>query len=138
MDNIVEEASCNALIMDSGRVAEAKLIFKYQGIRFFDYDDDEDGYFQIRTIASLGKGKRSGGWVIVCDTMPDEERAHDAMIPPTTQNLKKKGSSQIPHQCHPPRNDKSSASNSRHHAISTFKQSGEFAFIHFFESLVKN
>ena len=26
MDNIVEEASCNALIMDSGRVAEAKLI----------------------------------------------------------------------------------------------------------------
>ena len=132
MDNIVEEASCNALIMDSGRVAEAKLILKYQGIRFFDYDDDEDGYFQIRTIASLGKGKRSGGWVIVCDdTMPDEDRAHDAMIPPTTQNLKKKGSRQIPHQCHPPRNDKSSASNSRHNAISTFKQSGEFAFIHF-------
>jgi hypothetical protein len=29
MDNIVEEASFNALIMDSGRVAEAKLIKKY-------------------------------------------------------------------------------------------------------------
>ena len=116
---------------------DAKLILKYQGIRFYN-DDDEHGYFQIRTIASLGKGKRSGGLVIVCATMPDEDRAHDAMIPPTTQNLKKKGSRQIPHQYHPPRNDKSSASNSRHHAVSTFKQAGESAFIHFFESLVKN
>ena len=138
MDNIVEEASCNALIMDSGRVAEARLIKKYQGIRFFDDDDDEDRYFRIRSDRFTWIGKRSGGWVIVCDTMPDKDPAHDPIIPPRTQKSKKKGSRQMPHQYHPPRNDKLSASNSRHHAISTFKQSGEFAFIHFFGSLVKN
>ena len=72
MDNIVEEASCNALIMESGRVAVAKLIKKYQGIRFFDDNDDEDVYFRIRSDRFTWIGKRSGGWVVVCDTMSDD------------------------------------------------------------------
>jgi len=65
------------LITDSGRVAEAKLIKKYKGIRFFDDDEDEGGYFRIRGDRFTWKGKRSGGWVVVCDKMPDEDPAHD-------------------------------------------------------------
>ena len=64
------------LIMDSGRVAEAKLIKKYKGIRFFDEDGDR-GYFRIRSDRFTWKGKRAGGWVVVCDKMPDEDPAND-------------------------------------------------------------
>ena len=65
--------------MDSGRVAEARLIKKYKGIRFFDGDDDdgEGGYFRIRRDRFTWRGKKGGGWVIVCDKMPDEDPAHD-------------------------------------------------------------
>ena len=76
------------LITDSGRVAEAKLRKKYKGFRFFDDDEDEGGYFRIRSDRFTWKGKRSGGWVVVCDKMPDEVPAHD---PPKTQKLKKNG-----------------------------------------------
>jgi hypothetical protein len=65
------------LVCDPGRVAEAKLIKKYKGLRFFDDDEDTGGYFKIRSDRFTWKGKRSGGWVAVCDKMPDEDPAHD-------------------------------------------------------------
>ena len=54
MDNIVEEASCNALIMESGRVAVAKLIKSIKAsasltIMMTKMDISESG-----AIASLG------------------------------------------------------------------------------------
>ena len=61
------------MITDSGRVAEAKLIKKYKGIRFFDDDEDEGGYFRIRSDRFTWKDKRSG---VMCDKMPDEDPAH--------------------------------------------------------------
>lgn len=64
------------LITDPSRVAEAKLIKNYKGIRFFDEDDD-GGYFRIRSDRFSWKGKKAGGWVVVCDKMPDEDPAHD-------------------------------------------------------------
>jgi hypothetical protein len=39
------------LITDSGRVAEAKLIKKFKGIRFFDDDEDEGGISESGAIA---------------------------------------------------------------------------------------
>ena len=64
------------LITDPSRVAEAKLIKNYGGIRFFD-DEDDGGYFRIRSDRFSWKGKKKGGWVVVCDKMPDEDPAHD-------------------------------------------------------------
>jgi len=64
------------LITDPSRVAEAKLIKNYKGIRF--YDEDEDGgYFRIRSDRFSWKGKKAGGWAVVCDMMPDDDPAHD-------------------------------------------------------------
>ena len=65
------------LITDPGRVAEAKLIKKYEGIRFFDDDAVDGGYYRIRSDRFTWKGKKSGGWVVVCDKMPDEDPSHD-------------------------------------------------------------
>ncbi len=68
-----EHAEC---IADSGRVAEAKLLKKYKGMRFFD-EDDGGMYFRIRSDRLTWKGKRSGGWVVVCDKMPGDDPALD-------------------------------------------------------------
>ncbi len=74
--NFIDPDHCD-LIMDSGRIAEARLIKKYKGIRFFDDDEGEGGYFRIRSDRFTWRGKKGGGWVIVCDKMPDEDPAHD-------------------------------------------------------------
>ena len=74
------------MITDSGRVAEAKLIKKYKGIRFFDDDEDEGGYFRIRSDR-FGKVNGRASCVIRCLTKIL------LMIPPKTQKLKKKGHS---------------------------------------------
>ena len=91
------------MITDSGRVAEAKLIKKYKGICFFDDDEDEGGYFRIRS-GSLHLEKVNGraSCVIRCLTKIL------LMIPPNTQKLKKKGFSWNTSSRPPSTNDNSS------------------------------
>jgi hypothetical protein len=64
-------------IFDSSRLSEAKLIKKYKGLRFFDDDEDDGGYFRIRSDRFNWKGKRGGGWVITCDQMLGEDPSTD-------------------------------------------------------------
>lgn len=63
-------------ITDSSRVSEAKLLKKYKGLRFFD-DEDGGAYYRIRSDRFTWKGKGAGGWVVVCDKMPNDDPAHD-------------------------------------------------------------
>ena len=53
---------------------------RYKDVRFFDDERmtmTEGGCFRIRSDSFTWKGNRSGGWIIVCDQMPDVDPAHD-------------------------------------------------------------
>ena len=52
------------------------MIKKYKGLPFFNADD-EGGYFRIMSDRFSCKGKRAGGWVVVCDKISDDDPAHD-------------------------------------------------------------
>ena len=40
-------------------------------------EDENGGYFRIRSDRFSWKGKKAGGWAVVCDMMPDDDPAHD-------------------------------------------------------------
>jgi hypothetical protein len=60
---------------------------KYKGLRFF--DEDEPGYYLIRSDYFTWKGKRAGGWVLKCDLMVEEDS-------PTDPPVDKKNQERIP------------------------------------------
>ena len=56
-------------------MAEAKLLAKHGGIRFFGADEGEDGaFFRIRRDQT---NKRCRGWSACCDQMPLDEPSLD-------------------------------------------------------------
>ena len=60
------------------RVAEAKLLAKHGGIRFYDADEGEDGsLFRIRRDQMSWKNKRFGVWSVCCDKMPSDDPSLD-------------------------------------------------------------
>ena len=73
------EPDVQPAILDQAAVAEAKLLRKNKGIRFFDDDDDAElrGYYRVRGDRLAWKGKRSGGWVLTCDKVTSNDPATD-------------------------------------------------------------
>jgi hypothetical protein len=49
-------------VLTEKHVAEAMLIKKYTGIRFFDADEGGGTYYRARGDSFSWKGKRRGGW----------------------------------------------------------------------------
>jgi hypothetical protein len=72
------EEGFDVSVLTKTRVAEAKLLTKHGGIRFYDADEGDDGsWFRIRRDQMSWKGKKFGGWAASCDLMPSGSPSED-------------------------------------------------------------
>ena len=64
-------------VLTEKHVAEAMLIKKYTGIRFFDADEGDGTYYRARSDSFSWKGKGRVGWSASFDTMPSGDPSED-------------------------------------------------------------
>jgi len=73
--NYIEQEEADWIKNQSPVANGAKLAAKYKSIRF--YDEDEDVHYRFRACIFVWKGRRHGGYVALCDKMPDQDPAND-------------------------------------------------------------